>query len=119
MSRCTIPSEWPKHCTAHDPESPDSFDRETWWHYPGMNEGNDAEIFEHSSTVHRFFVCTKPIDAGWLLATICQNPPKRCAMMLACAQEAMRLNLEAVGSTAEIEAAETEAELHRMVGRVH
>lgn len=119
MSRRTTPPDWPKHCTAHDPEASDSFDRDAWRHYSGMNEGDDAEIFEHIPTGLKFVVCTKPAEAGWLLATICQNPPKRRAATHDRAHQAMRVYLEVVGSTGEIAAAETEAELRRMVGRIH
>ncbi len=119
MSKRTTPPDWPKHCTAHDPDAPISFDRKSWRHYSGMNEGDETVIFEHNATGMRFVVCTKPGDAGWMLGTICQNPPKRRAPMHVYAQEAMRLYLEILGTTAELEAAETEAELQRMVGRIH
>ena len=120
MSRRPTPPDWPEHCTAYDPDAPDTLRRADWTYHEGDNEGAKAIIFEHRPTGLRFVVCTQPdYGCSWKLAALCQNPPRSRKTMRTRAQEAMRLGLALAGTTAQRAEAECEAWVAGTTQRLH
>ena len=114
------PPDWPEHCTAYDPDAPDTLRRADWKYHEGDTEGDKAIIFEHHPTGLRFVVCLRSRLRMFMEARRpLSESPAQSQDHAARAQDAMRLGLALAGTTAQRAEAECEAWVAGATQRLH